>query len=170
MSNTNTTHISLETAKLLKDCKINSESTYQIQHSLNYYQTIGKKSCGLGDKVLRECGMDVEYPAYTWQEILWEFPAEFFGVTTEEEMEKWENKYIDCLSTGESFRNPYRCEEKDASKDYHYCICPECQYNSINFDRQYHICTKHILKLLQQKKYDEADLYFRKKCILVNSK
>lgn len=66
----NSTHISLETAKLLKDCKVESEWVFMntIEGDPDDGWKISKSINGVG-----------EYPAYTWQEILWEYPQEFFG-------------------------------------------------------------------------------------------
>ena len=65
----NNTHISLETAKLLKDCKVACGQVYSpylngwiIELTENAGTTISQ-----------------QLPAYTWQEILWEYPTEFFG-------------------------------------------------------------------------------------------
>lgn len=112
MSNSIKNHISFETAKLLKDCGIESENSYQKQFALSYYTTIGKNGYGLKDKILREIGEDVEYPAFSWQEILWKYEEEFF-------------------ENGEIVKH-----------------------------------TQKILLMLQAKMYQEADLYFRKNCIL----
>lgn len=92
-------HISFETAKLLKDCGIK-----------NKY-------------VMRD-----NYPAFTWQEILWEHAEKFFGSET---------IHINGMDTGfgDYLEKP-----------------------------------REILKLLQKKKYDKADEYFRKHCILINNK
>jgi len=105
----NETHISLETAKLLKDCGIDSE--------LFFYRSGGKwyaKEEGMffPNVVLLD---SLFFPAYTWQEILWENTDKFFK---------------DC---GWSLHN-----------------------------------TLAILRFLQEKKYEEADLYFRNHCILIN--
>ena len=75
-------HISLETAKLLKDCDV--ESKYE-------WGCDGHHFCG-EEEEYEENNYRVEEkwffsrfpekplgPAYTWQEILWEYPDEFFG-------------------------------------------------------------------------------------------
>jgi len=121
-------HISLETAKLLKDCGVESKDTYQMQFALSYYTTIGKSGYGLKDKILREIGEDVEFPAFSWQEILWEYPKSFFG---------GKNHYQVTINSS-----------------------PESGFDYI---------ATEILILLQQQKYDEADLYFRKNCILTHT-
>lgn len=87
-------YISLETAKMLSD---------------------GSKM--INEKVFYNVMWD-ELPPYSWQEILWEYPEEFFN-----------NKYI---------------------------------------QKSYTTITETILSLLQQKKYEEADLYFRENCILIS--
>jgi hypothetical protein len=68
----NSTHISLETAKLLKDCKVESEYGYYATAHDNYetYSISGNRHYWKGQP---------NYPAYTWQEILWEYSKEFFG-------------------------------------------------------------------------------------------
>ena len=65
----NSTHISLETAKLLKDCKLNS-SAYYCNEKLIRKPLFRGKTISAENEI---------YPAYTWQEILWEYPQEFFG-------------------------------------------------------------------------------------------
>jgi len=109
----NKTHISLETAKLLKDCGVESEQWFVNT----------RLSSSNPDYRVSDCGGDSgsDYPAYTWQEILWENAEKFFGRN---------NGY-------------YRLEDK---------------HNEVAED---------ILYLLQQKKYEEADEYFRKNCILI---
>ena len=71
----NETHISLETAKLLKDCGVYSEYIF-VKSDDTYVtpQTI---------KTDRLCFLEIEtnleyYPAFTWQDILWEHAEEFF--------------------------------------------------------------------------------------------
>ena len=102
----NKTHISLETAKLLKNCGVESEWGYYTEAYDNYsdYKLSNNPHFWKGQP---------NYPAYTWQEILWENAEEFF--------------------------------------------------------RKEHIFfrTIIILDLLQQKKYDEADKYFRDNCKLI---
>jgi hypothetical protein len=68
----NSTHISLETAKLLKDCKVESECGYYATAHDNYetYSISENRHYWKGQP---------NYPAYTWQEILWEYNKEFFG-------------------------------------------------------------------------------------------
>jgi hypothetical protein len=105
----NSTHISLETAKLLKDCKIESEYKFFFD---NYDK--GELKCSISNNEHFLQNIVRTYPAYTWQEILWENNEVFFI-------------------------NPYK----------------------------YDWNTKIILDLLQQKKYDEADKYFRENCILI---
>ena len=72
----NSTYISSHTAKLLKDCKLESSAYYcngkLIRKPLFRGKTI--------------CAKDEIYPAYTWQEILWEYPRQFFG-------DKWRATY-----------------------------------------------------------------------------
>lgn len=79
----NNTHISLETAKLLKDCGVESEYFYYrnelIHNELFYkiydeYKGMGIYGIECQNKMMSKC-----YPAYTWQEILWEYPVLFFG-------------------------------------------------------------------------------------------
>lgn len=75
-------HISLETAKLLDNCGIESkytcheaiwnrgtidEESWMVVHDTKY---IGN-NCRKQGKII--------YPLYTWQEILWEYPEKFFG-------------------------------------------------------------------------------------------
>jgi hypothetical protein len=74
----NHTHISLETAKLLKDCGIESKYWYYKNHAGIFIREKDK------DKdIIEMFGHHWKdnwyYPAYTWSEILWEFPEKFFG-------------------------------------------------------------------------------------------
>jgi hypothetical protein len=66
----NSTHISFETAKLLKDCGVESGKVF--------INTIEREPND-GWKILESINGVGEYPAYTWQEILWEYPVLFFG-------------------------------------------------------------------------------------------
>jgi hypothetical protein len=69
----NSTHISLETAKLLEGkLKIDNEWGYYSTSYDNYtdYFISGNK---------HYWRTQPNYPAYTWQEILWEYTILFFG-------------------------------------------------------------------------------------------
>lgn len=69
----NSTHISLETAKLLEGkLRIDNEWGYYSTAYDNYetYALSGNPAFWRGQP---------NYPAYTWQEILWEYPILFFG-------------------------------------------------------------------------------------------
>ena len=69
----NSTHISLETAKLLKNCGVESNYWWILHKE-------GKKSWDVVDKGSTGPNEWTDFaPAYTWQEILWEYPQEFFG-------------------------------------------------------------------------------------------
>ena len=104
----NKNHISLETSKLLKDCGVESEWGYYTEAYDNYsdYKLSNNPHFWKGQP---------NYPAYTWQEILWEDAEKFFG-------------------GGDSYRES---------------------------------CIIEILRLLQQKEYDEADKYFRDNCKII---
>jgi len=76
-------HISLETAKLLKDCGV--ESKYIFQPSIagcynGIYETSGGFAFLPGEKA--QLKPEYSYPAFTWGEILWEYAGEFFGKKT----------------------------------------------------------------------------------------
>ena len=122
---TNETHTSLETGKLLKDCEINSK--------YSFIDNEGKYIFANNGFILLETRLinnEKEfYPAFTWQEILWEYPEKFFG---------------------ENFVNP-----------------PNWWGEGVQ-NMQYKFATIYIFNLLQDKKYNEADLYFRENCILIN--
>lgn len=79
----NSTHISLETAKLLKDCKVESEYFYyqdELIHNELFYKIYNEhKELGIYGIELQEKMKNICYSAYTWQEILWEYPILFFG-------------------------------------------------------------------------------------------
>jgi len=115
----NKTHISLETAKMLKDCGV-----VVTQYFTKYFYEDKTETLWeiLQPQILPDKYETSEfYPAYTWQEILWEHAEEFFG-----------NKMVSY--------------SEDANEMY----------------------PRETLHLLQQQKYDEADLYFREHCILIN--
>ena len=100
----NKTHISLETAKLLRDCEVESEYIFV---TINY---------------------EIRFPAYTWSEILWENAEKFFG-----------EEYLDN-------------EVKNIKRP------------------RYVVISIKILYILQQKKYEEADDYFREHCLACQNK
>jgi hypothetical protein len=121
-------HISLETAKLLKDCGVENSLSWCIEpegfKERDWY--IGKTN-------------DSKYPAFTWQEIeentelFFGIGSYFFRKTIEFEISKKEAKRMDVPIQG-----------RDSFTD-----------------------TEYILFLRQQKKYKEADLYFREHCIFI---
>lgn len=108
----NKTYISIDTARLLEDCCIDSKYIYYPYDFQENYKIISLED------IMGLSGEDV-YPAFTWQEILWEYPQDFFG------------------------------------------------YSAIDESKHIYIAFE-IIRLLQQKKYNEADLCFRKNCILLN--
>ena len=66
-------HISLETAKMLKDCGIESRDWY-------IKERLGKKAWVISDKENVGPNDYTEfYPAFSWQEILWEYHEQMFG-------------------------------------------------------------------------------------------
>lgn len=116
----NKTHISLETAKLLKNCGVAATQYFTKYFHKDKTETLWEV---LQPQILPDKYETSEfYPAFTWQEILWEHAGKFFGD-----------------------KGVYGKKEK-ANEFY----------------------PKRILDILQQQKYDEADLYFRNKCILIN--
>lgn len=135
-------HCSLETGKLLSDCGVESKYIFIdeiFRDDGRYYTHI----------ILREelFGLNVNkiYPAYTWQEILWEHAEEFFG-------------------------------DKEMDTDLYYCsrVWQAWNYGTMtkndfeeNLEPAFVLHTNQIIKILQQKKYDEADLYFRENCVLI---
>jgi hypothetical protein len=136
----NITHISFETAKLLKYCKVGVQNEwYFILFNDNSTQSFNSKYEN-GDWIQNDV-----IPAYTWQEILWEYPKEFFGDKLINN-KYWEDKY-DVFD----------------GVDYYYDGGNELSYTEIAYKRHSRI----IVNLLQQKKYDEADEYFRSHCILI---
>lgn len=102
-------YISLETAKLLKDCGIDSKYYYTMWHWGNLY---------INQKISFSRSEWNMYPSFTWQEILWENEKKFF----------WEI-------------------------DTHLIWS----------------CQRTIFLFLTEKKYDEADKYFRENCILIKN-
>jgi hypothetical protein len=105
----NKTYISLETAKLLKDCG-DIPCNRQIYYS-GYISEVGALVSELEEGV---------YPLFAWQEILWENAEKFF--------EKGTNGYDKPM---------------------------------IN------VHTEKIIWYLRNKLYEEADVYFRKTCVLI---
>jgi hypothetical protein len=100
----NKTDISLETAKLLKDCGVESKEYY--------WSGVNELDIYISDKPLANFDNQVA-PAYTWQQILWEN----------------RDKFLSGINI------------------------PAYDY--------------YLLKLLQQKKYEEADKYLREHTILI---
>ena len=116
----NETHISLETAKLLKDCGVESKYIYYRYSDC----PDGREDWHIGE-TKKHKGSTLhleEHTAYTWQEIMWEYTEEFF--------EEIKDYFV---------VNPHYVEK----------------------------VTREILYLLQQKKYEESDMYFRENCILI---
>ena len=122
--------ISLETAKLLKDCGVESKFVYTKSGVIEY------------DKQgYFQYFATYKLPAYTWQEI--EDNTElFFGIES-----YYFRKTID-------FKIPQKESER---------IKAPIQGIDDFTD------TEYILFLRQQKKYKEADQYFRYNCILIKN-
>lgn len=112
------------------------------------------KDCGVGSKYVfsnpggvwiavhsYDIMPDVElYPAFTWGEILWEHAEKFFGEKA------WNDRgisYKECLNLPEGEITNWTIRDEHEIK---------------------------ILSLLQQKRYNEADEYFRNTCILISKK
>ena len=68
------TYISLETAKLLKDCGIESKQRFSKRIDDEDIDFILCESWMADNNEIYK-----SYPAFTWQEILWEYAKEFFG-------------------------------------------------------------------------------------------
>ena len=123
MTQANETYISLETAKLLKDCGVESKlhyihvlpNSWEV-HNLDWDE----------DPTYDDFGDNEYYPAFSWQEILWEYPQKFFG-------EKSHYQVVVNYLT---------------EFGYDYIAC-------------------ELLVFLQQKKYEEADEYFKNHTILI---
>lgn len=92
MSKANSTHISLETAKLLKDCAVKSKYKFFTG------EWTTKKDI-FGNEIINNIGIVSTYedqhkygyedwclPAYTWQEILWEY-SRAFGIDFEQSVD-----------------------------------------------------------------------------------
>jgi len=111
----NETHISLETAKLLKDYKVNSKYIFCSIGVKIGCNTLENQIYGYKRRIknnVKFAHIVPIYPAYTWDEILWKNDCKFF-------------------------------------------------INEYKFD----LNCEAILHLLQQRKYEEADLYFRERCV-----
>ena len=76
----------------------------------------------------------------TWWDVLWKYAGEFFV----------EDENCDCFNCGKRVRVPN-------GDSYGNSICKVCMH------------TEKIKSLLQQKKYEEADIYFRKNCVLISN-
>lgn len=72
----NNTYISLETAKLLKGCGVESEYKFFFD---NYDEK--ELSCSISNNKHFLEYIIRTYPAFTWQEILWGHAEKFFGNT-----------------------------------------------------------------------------------------
>ena len=83
MNKANKNHISLKTAKLLKDCGIFSKYHYADQGDNRKHKIVNYVDSDAIITTNNEKRKTKDYPAFTWQEILWEYPDKFFG---EEEM------------------------------------------------------------------------------------
>ena len=78
----NKTHISLETAKLLEDCGVESAKHWHETKYEGYKIEYGKVPEDNNNEEF------TDYPAFTWQEILWENADKFFGVIYERDFSK----------------------------------------------------------------------------------
>lgn len=115
----NNTYISFDTAEFFNDSNVKSKYMYTYNWdggSIELQETYDYETYYKDDWQ----GIYIGYPAYTWQEILWEYPQEFFGEVFSENIEYLVKDIIG-----------------------------------------------NIIYLLLQKKYDEADKYFRDNCILI---
>ena len=150
-------HISLETAKLLKDCGVESQLAYIKENSqytavnILHWEVVDGEWGGVRRIVFEETKDVFEIQgiyAYTWNEILWENAELFFG----EEIVKVDLTDGDlCLLGGVSD-----------------CGFDDMGYAEISM-KAYVFHTTIIKNKLQKKKYEEADLYFREHCILINN-
>lgn len=142
----NKTHISLETAKLLKDCGIESEYVYckYIEDDIIFINKRVEYENGFGCNGYEKESLNL-FPVFTWQEILWENTDKFFGGERKEIIFDGKN-YSVLVEDVE----PYQSKKPIGYP----------------FDNKYNPTAK-ILLFLQQKKYQEADEYFRSNCILI---
>ena len=149
---TNKTHISLETGKLLKDCGVESKMAYikedseYIAVNIEHWEVVDGEWGDCRDIVFKETEDSFEiqgFYAYTWQEILWENAKKFFS---------YEDLQIGHWSRCETVQN------QDGTISLGKVVAQGARDKSI---------TTEILDLLQQNKYEEADEYFRKVCVLI---
>lgn len=145
----NKDHISLETAKLLKDCGVESECVWIHHHFATFEQ---KPKLQEGWSVRKGTSLRVMsnelLPAFTWGEILWERAKEFFGSELIEFRYEDGDELYDFL--GGDLRYPY---SEGACMEF---TCKEYSYRAFE-----------ITLLLQEANYEGADLYFREHCILI---
>ena len=141
-------HISLKTAKLLKDCGVESE--YLFDNMENIY-TNEMPRIRLSDNTKHDgTTIGYFYPTYTWQEILWEHPKEFFG----EECEV-------CNGKGYTYRQIVNDRNQTCTVGKYWSQCNNCWGITKS------CIVNQINVLLKQNKYIQADLYFREHCILI---
>lgn len=87
----NETHIGLETAILLKECGVASNLSFAFAEKIET-KVVYTEDVPLGF---------YRFPAFTWQEILWEYPKEFFG-----EKYRLDDRYINEETEGIEIRKP----------------------------------------------------------------
>jgi len=135
--------INLETAKLLKDCGVESEYVFSnfmgcaLTKEFNIECKYSKDEIKDFEDEFGEIGIQI-YPAFTWQEIE-HFSQLFFGV---------DDYYY---ARGEETKG-----KNDWNDEFDY-VLKSFEYHSI-----------FLLKLRLENKYEEAELYFREHCILIN--
>lgn len=149
----NSTHISYDTNKLLRDCGCNIDSRHwflcvdnsYIDHPHGVVFTELTKYDKAVDWARTNCKDSCR--AYTWMDILWEHAEEFFGYG------KIDTELLYCHRTWTAWQYGTMTE-----LDFESEIVPA-----------YEFYTTNIKNFLQQKKYEEADLYFREHCILIKN-
>lgn len=140
----NRDHISLETARLLEDCGVESKFVFVdeiFRDDDRYYTYIATFS----EEILENKKINKLTPAFTWQEILWEYSKEFFGE------DEYDTDTLYCTRVWEAWGYKTMTDN-----DFERIYIPNYQHH-----------TNEIKSLLQQVRYTEADLYFRKNCILI---
>lgn len=193
-------HISLETAMLLKDCGVESKYywvTIYDKENINFKNKYPSSSVVEGIDNARGYMMSYEqvdiYPAYTWQEILWEHTDKFFGkekIKYKYNTPFWEQGQFIMMRQYNKMPKKWIEEneerEKNIIRPFGETNNPICEIKSNEpngvivaeiisaikylpktFAEKH---TNEILNFLQEEKYEDADKYFRKNTILIPKK
>lgn len=139
--------IGIEAAKLSRLHGIESRNSYMWNYIQKKYELQDIKYT---KELIKLEIRNKTFPAYTWQEILWEHAVEFFG----EKIEK-------CDECGSSGGRLYQ--------DYYGCKNEKCLGEIDTIMMGWQDASLRILKELQKENYEEAEKLFIDNCILLNN-